>query len=140
MKFRKVRANALAPAALADGGPRELLHAWLIEHGLAHLADAVENAHVTLSGGDLRIRAPKSYHLYLKDASFADAVRAVFSRPLNLKLIADDAPDAAPAALAPAELPVDEVTGRALANEEVQRFREVFGGEVRRVRNLKEHS
>ncbi len=32
----------------------------------------------------------------------------------------------------------EEVTGRALANPEVQRFREVFGGEVRKVRNLKE--
>ena len=32
----------------------------------------------------------------------------------------------------------DDVTGRALANPEVQRFREVFGGEVRKVRNLKE--
>jgi hypothetical protein len=30
------------------------------------------------------------------------------------------------------------VTGRALANPEVQRFREIFGGEVRKVRNLKE--
>ena len=133
-------ANALAPAPLADGGPRELLHAWLIEHGLAHLADAVENAHVSLLGGDIRIRAPKSYHLFLKDPAFADAVRAVFSRSLNLKLIADDAPEAAPAALAPVEPPADEASSRALSNEEVQRFREVFGGEVRRVRNLKEHS
>jgi hypothetical protein len=32
----------------------------------------------------------------------------------------------------------DEVTRRALANQEVQRFREVFGGEIRKVRNLKE--
>ncbi len=32
----------------------------------------------------------------------------------------------------------DEVTGRALAHPEVQRFRELFGGEVRAVRNLKE--
>jgi len=30
------------------------------------------------------------------------------------------------------------VTGRALANPEVQRFREIFGGEVRKVRNLKD--
>jgi hypothetical protein len=34
--------------------------------------------------------------------------------------------------------PEDEATERALANPEVQRFREVLGGEVRRVRNLKE--
>jgi len=32
----------------------------------------------------------------------------------------------------------DEVTRDALANPEVQRFRELFGGEVRTVRNLKE--
>jgi len=32
----------------------------------------------------------------------------------------------------------DEVTERALAHPEVQRFRELFGGEVRTVRNLKE--
>ena len=31
-----------------------------------------------------------------------------------------------------------EVTERALAHPEVQRFRELFGGEVRTVRNLKE--
>ena len=32
----------------------------------------------------------------------------------------------------------DEVTERALAHPEVKRFRELFGGEVRTVRNLKE--
>ena len=32
----------------------------------------------------------------------------------------------------------EEATGRALGNPEVRRFREVFGGEIRKVRNLKE--
>ena len=32
----------------------------------------------------------------------------------------------------------DDTKRRALENPEVQRFREVFGGEVRNVRNLKE--
>jgi hypothetical protein len=122
-----------------DRGPRELLHDWLTEHGLTHVADAIENAHVTVSGGDIQIRAPKPYHMFLKDRSFTEAVRAVFARPLNLKLLADDAPEAAPTAVR-AEQPADEPASRALANEEVQRFREVFGGEVRRIRNLKEHS
>ena len=132
-------ANALAPAAVADAGPRERLHAWLTERGLTHLADAVENARITLSGGDIRILAPKSYHLYLKDRSFADALREVFGRPLNLKLIAEESLAAGPLEAAPATIEsVDEAGGRALANPEVQRFREVFGGEVRRVRNLKE--
>ena len=38
----------------------------------------------------------------------------------------------------PAASQADDTTSRALANPEVRRFREVFGGEVRRVRNLKE--
>jgi len=135
-------ANALAPAPLVQGDPRQRLHAWLTERGLTHLADAVENARITLSGGDIQIQAPKSYHLYLKDRSFAEALREVFARPLNLKLFADEAPEAAAREAAPAAGlaagPADEAAGRALANPEVQRFREVFGGEVRRIRNLKE--
>jgi hypothetical protein len=34
--------------------------------------------------------------------------------------------------------PEDDVSRRALANPEVQNFRDLFGGEVRTVRNLKE--
>ena len=47
-------------------------------------------------------------------------------------------------AAAPAVAPIDkkgkedDTRRRALENPEVQRFREVFGGEVRNVRNLKE--
>ncbi len=142
-------ANALAPAPMAEAGPRERLHAWLTEQGLTHLADAVENAQITLSGGDIQILAPKSYHLFLKDRSFTEALREVFARPLNLKLSASDLPDAEARQVEPAAgrraeehaaETADEAAGRALANQEVQRFREVFGGEVRRVRNLKEHS
>ena len=34
--------------------------------------------------------------------------------------------------------PEDETSARALANPEVKRFQEVFGGQIRTVRNLKE--
>ena len=44
----------------------------------------------------------------------------------------------APVPVQPAAPKADEVTERALAHPEVQRFRELFGGEVRTVRNLKE--
>ena len=138
-------ANALAVQAEAPpmtaGDPRERLHAWLHEHNHAHLADAVENASLTVSGGDLNIVAPKSYALYFKDRGFEDAIREVFGRPLRMKLTTGEAAaDAAPIGMAapPKTEAEDEVTGRALANPEVQRFREVFGGEVRKVRNLKE--
>jgi DNA polymerase-3 subunit gamma/tau len=138
-------ANALAPQPEAPpmtaGDPRERLHAWLHENNHAHLADAVENAALTVTGGDLNIVAPKSYALYFKDRAFEDAVREVFGRPLRLKFATGDVA-AGPAPIAVAAPPKaeaeDEVTGRALSNPEVRRFREVFGGEVRKVRNLKE--
>jgi DNA polymerase III subunit gamma/tau len=138
-------ANALAPQSEAlpmiAGDPRERLHAWLHEKGNVHLADAVENASLTITGGDLNVVTPKSYALYFKDRGFEEAVREVFGRPLRIKLsTGETAVGPAPISMPtpPKADAEDEVTGRALANPEVQRFREVFGGEVRKVRNLKE--
>ncbi|MCU1235438.1 MAG: polymerase subunit gamma and tau [Candidatus Solibacter sp.] len=138
---------AAAPALQAEippltsGDPRQRLHTYFHEKNNAHLADAVENASITVVGGELNVSAPKSYGLYFRDKAFDDAVREVFGRPLRLKLTTGDAPAAGPSAslaAPPKSDAEDEVTGRALANPEVQRFREVFGGEVRKVRNLKE--
>jgi hypothetical protein len=93
------------------------------------------------------VNAPKSYGLYFKDKAFEQAVREVFGRPLRLKLTLGDGTGAAsqPTLAQAAPAPVrannnqeDAATERALSNPEVQRFREVLGGEVRRVRNLKE--
>jgi DNA polymerase-3 subunit gamma/tau len=130
----------VAPSPAAD--PRDRLHSYLHEKGLTHLADAVENARITVSGADLNVIAPKSYALYFNDRAMADAAREVFGRPLRLKFATDEAgepaspgPRGAPPAAANIE---EETTARALANPEVQRFREVFGGEIRKVRNLKE--
>jgi DNA polymerase-3 subunit gamma/tau len=127
------------PALPGSDDPRAQLHAHLSEKGMTHLADAVENASVAVSGSDLKVTAPKSYVLYFNDKGFAEAVRTVFGRALNVKVITGEAagPGAAPL---PQSAPAneDEATNRALNNPEVQRFREVFGGEVRKVRNLKE--
>jgi hypothetical protein len=104
------------------------------------LADAVEHATVSVSGGDLVITAPKSFSLYFKDPAFDEAVREVFGRSLRLKLIQGEssaAPMEKPMA-PPSQQQEDEASNRALSNPEVQRFRDVFGGEVRKVRNLKE--
>jgi DNA polymerase III subunit gamma/tau len=128
------------PQPMSAGDPRERLHSWLTENGMTHLADAVENATIVISGGDLAVTAPRSYGLYFKDKAFQQAVREVFGRPLNLKMTIGEAA-APPPALATAKAAnseEDEAAERALANPEVQRFREVLGGEVRRVRNLKE--
>jgi DNA polymerase-3 subunit gamma/tau len=139
-------ANALAPQATTEptptaaGEPRERLFRLLHERNHAHLADAVEHATITVSGGELNISAPKSYALYFRDPAFDEAMREVFGRSLRVKFTAGESAAAAmekPMA-APSQQPEDEASGRALSNPEVQRFRDVFGGEVRKVRNLKE--
>jgi DNA polymerase-3 subunit gamma/tau len=134
-------AKKTAPAAGSSpaAGAREKLHAHLSERGLTHLADAVENARITATAAELQVVAPKSYLIYFNDRAFTQAVAEVFGRPLNVKTTVGEASSAgAPSAALPAAPKEDEATDRALANPEVQRFREVFGGEVRRVRNLKE--
>jgi DNA polymerase-3 subunit gamma/tau len=136
-------ANALAPEPapelMAEGDPRQRLHAHLVEKELTHLADAVENSRITISGSDLNVVTSKSYALYFKDRGLETAVREVFGRPLRIALIHDEPTGAPGPSLAPpAAAQADEATSRALANPEVKRFREVFGGEVRKVRNLKE--
>jgi len=119
------------------GDPRALLHAYLHEKGMPHLADAVENASLAVSGGDLMVTAPKSYELYFRDRGFETAVGAVFGRPMRLKLTTADAPEATAPLAAPATTE-DAATERALSHPEVQRFREVFDGKIYKVRNLKE--
>ena len=51
----------------------------------------MENASITIAGGDLNVVAPKSYGLYFKDRGFEEAVREVFGRPLRLKFTPGDA-------------------------------------------------
>jgi hypothetical protein len=138
-------APAPAPTPVNDGDARQRLHAHLMEAGMTHLADAVENATIAIAGGELVVAAPKSYSLYFKDKVFEQATREVFGRTLRVKLTVADsaAPQPALAGPRPVESAAktdeeDETTTRALADPEVQRFREVLGGEVRRVRNLKE--
>jgi len=136
-------ANALAvameaPAPMAAGDPRERLHSYLREKGLTHLADAVEDSSIAVSGAELAVVTAKSYTMYFKDGAMEAAVREVFGKPLRLKItVADAAPPAAPIQLAPSA-GEDQAASRALSHPEVRRFQEVFGGEVRKVRNLKE--
>jgi DNA polymerase-3 subunit gamma/tau len=138
-------ANALAPepasAPMTAGDPRERLHGYLHERGLTHLADAVENARIAVSGADLQVVSAKSYALYFRDRGFEEAVRECFGRPLRVRFeIGEAAPASTPApASAPTAVTEDQATSRALSHPEVQRFREVFpAGEIRKVRNLKE--
>ena len=86
--------------------------------------------------------ASKADSLALTPADLAKAVRAAGGRDMRVKVKIEEgaAPSSAPLAqpASSSQNGDDEVTSRALANPEVKRFREVFGGEVRKVRNLKE--
>src|ERR1017187_8497745 len=109
-------ANALAPepasAPMTAGDPRERLHGYLHEKGLTHLADAVENARITVTGSDLQVVSAKSYALYFRDRGFEEAVRECFGRPLRVRF---EIGDAAPASAPPA-VTADQATSRALSH------------------------
>src|SRR5208337_1675018 len=59
--------RAKKTVATPAGDPRERLHSYLHEKGLTHLADAVENARITISGADLDVIALESYSMYFND-------------------------------------------------------------------------
>jgi DNA polymerase-3 subunit gamma/tau len=148
-----VSASSLVPP-VSDQSARERLHARLIEKELTHLADAVENSRITVTGAELQIQTAKSYAIYFRDAKLAEAVKDVFGRSLKLEVTIEEGADVgqvrqstegplgrgdAPR-LSPANAPNDDdVTRRALSNPEVRRFQEAFpGSKVYKVRNLKE--
>jgi DNA polymerase-3 subunit gamma/tau len=130
------------PEPMADGDWRQRLHAALMELNMPFTADAVENSRVVESSGELQFITSAAYKLALRAEDLNKALKQISSKPYRIKVtIGDAGPQAAPLSVAPkAAAPADddEATSRALSNPEVQRFREVFGGEIRKVRNLKE--
>jgi DNA polymerase-3 subunit gamma/tau len=124
------------------GDWRQKLHAALMELGMPFTADAVENSRVVETNGELQFTTSPAYKLALRPDDLNKALKQITSRPYRIKVtIGDAGPQAAPLTSAPpASAPPtdDEATARALANPEVQRFRDLFGGEIRKIRNLKE--
>ncbi|HEX4274852.1 MAG TPA: DNA polymerase III subunit gamma/tau [Bryobacteraceae bacterium] len=138
---RAKKAPPPAPVPAAPPSPdddwRAKLHGAMNEAGLTFSADAIAQAEVAFVNNELVITAPKQFQLDLGRDEIMTALRHLGHSGLRFKVNfgevkAAQAPIAKPA---PKE---DEVTERALAHPEVQRFRELFGGEVRTVRNLKE--
>jgi len=83
---------------------------------------------------------PEEFMLSMNADDLNQAVRRIVGRPLKIKIVAGQSAASASAA-APAKAqkaPENETSARALANPEVQKFQEVFGGQIRTVRNLKE--
>jgi len=127
---------ASAPPS-ADGDWRGKLHAAMVTAGLAFSADAIAQAEVTFSNNELQITAPKQFTLDLGREEIQTALKALGHPGLRFKVTFGET-KSAPAPIAKSKAAEDEVTERALSHPEVQRFRELFGGEVRTVRNLKE--
>jgi hypothetical protein len=113
-----------------------------MELGMAFTADAIEHSEIVEANGELRFTTPREFSIAMKEADINQAVRQIVGKPLKIKVTFGDvaaqdqaAQDHAVAAPAMRE---DDLSRRALANPEVQSFRDLFGGEVRTVRNLKE--
>jgi DNA polymerase-3 subunit gamma/tau len=130
-----------APPASAVPSPdddwRARLQGAMRETGLAFSADAIAQADVVFVNNELQITAPTQFQLDLGRSEIQTALKHLGFPALRFKVNFGEAKSAP----APPEKPAakaDEVTERALAHPEVQRFRELFGGEVRTVRNLKE--
>jgi hypothetical protein len=109
----------------------------MMESGLQFSADAIAQSDVALVNNELIITAAKSFQLDLGREEILTALKHIGQTALRFKVVFGEV-KSAPAPIAKPAPQEDEVTGRALAHPEVQRFREVFGGEVRAVRNLKE--
>jgi DNA polymerase-3 subunit gamma/tau len=144
-RMKKTPAPAPPPQPIPSASEdwRAKLHSALTETGLVFSADAIAQSEVSLVNSELQINASKQSQLELGREDILTALKHLGFPALRFKINFGEvraAPAPAPN-LQPASRPgtkEDEVTGRALAHPEVQRFRELFGGEVRTVRNLKE--
>jgi hypothetical protein len=111
----------------------------MLDSGLTFSADAVLHAGAAIVNNELVLTIPKSYTLDLGREEILTALKKMGMPTQRFKIAigaAAAAPRVAPAEEKPAG--VDEATERALGHPDVQKFRELFGGEVRTVRNLKE--
>jgi len=124
------------PPGIGDSSWRDKLHTTLMELGMEFTADAIEHSEVVEVNGELRFTTPKEFSIAMREADINQAVRRIAGKPLKIKVTIGDV--AAQNKVAAPEAQEDDVSRRALGNPEVQRFRDLFGGEVRAVRNLKE--
>jgi DNA polymerase-3 subunit gamma/tau len=116
------------------------LRAALMELGMKYSADALDHSLVTESPGEVQFTVPEELALSMKQADLQKAIRTFEPRPLKIKVTYGSGSPAGSKSQTGSEPPVDqdEVSRRALAHPQVQRFQELFDGQVRNVRNLKE--
>ncbi len=127
------------PAQASDLAQR--LHDALVQAGMTFSADAVQHSEVSLEGGDLLIRAPKTMMLALKDPGVQRIAGQVLAKPVRVRIVAGENVAAASVPAASADQTKNDVAlrDRALSHPGVKRFQELFpGAQVRSVRNLNE--
>jgi DNA polymerase-3 subunit gamma/tau len=125
-----------APKPVANADWRNQLHAAMMATGLKFSADAIAQSDVAMVNGELQITTSKQFQLDLGREEVMTALKHLAMPAQRFKVLFGDVKAAAP--IAKPVVKEDEATERALAHPEVQKFRELFGGEVRTVRNLKE--
>jgi DNA polymerase III subunit gamma/tau len=131
-----------APAPAAPSGDtdwRAKLHEAMVAAQLPFSADAILQSDVVLVNNELIVTTLKKFALDLGQSEMQSAIKQLGIPGLRGRVVFGEvksAPAAAPKAASKEQQ--DEVATRALSHPEVQRYRELFGGEVRTVRNLKE--
>jgi DNA polymerase-3 subunit gamma/tau len=126
-----------AEAPANDAQWREKLHAALVELGMNFTADGVEHSSVAVSGNEVRFVTPTEFKLSMTEADLDKAIRQVAGAPMRIRITFSEGAVVTQPAMARAQQK-DDYEVRALEHPEVKRYLELFGGEVRQVRNLKE--
>jgi DNA polymerase-3 subunit gamma/tau len=122
----------------AAAGLRERLAASLREQNQKFTADAIAQSEIVESDGELRITAPEEFRMALRERDIDAGLKTLGERRKVKIAFTSAAPQSSPVPK-PTAAAEDEAMQRALADPEVQRFREAFPGSVVRVaRNLKE--
>ncbi len=132
---------AAAPAAAlsSDTDWRAKLHEAMIAAGLTFSADAILQSDVVFGNNEIVITTSKKFALDLGQSELQSAIKQLGVPGLRGRVVFGEVKSAPASAPKPAaKEQEDEVAMRALSHPEVQRYRELFGGEVRTVRNLKE--
>ncbi|MGQ9634392.1 MAG: DNA polymerase III subunit gamma/tau [Bryobacteraceae bacterium] len=134
--------RAAVSRAASAGGWREKLHAALLELDMKFTADAVAHSQITETPNGLLFETPKDFRLSMREADLRKALEKLGSPQLRISIELRETEPESGGQTSPS-LPAASggeaaLMERVLADPEVQRFREVFGGELRGVRNLRD--
>jgi len=113
----------------------------LLDLGMTCTADAVRHSTIVETGGTLRFATPKDFRRSMGEPEIRKALAQIGAGSMKIAVeFVDGTASNGAAAAPPNRSPQEdtELADRALSHPEVKRFRELFGGQVRAVRNLKE--